>query len=94
MLYTVIMEYRGGTYISQVDGDSVVEALRKCASALDPAGIQGRGQARKKDLIDDIGSSLSYGDEPVPLQGLSNVWCTSALTSGGIMQINLVATQQ
>jgi hypothetical protein len=92
MLYTVIMEYREGTYISQVDGDSVVEALQKWASALDPAGIQGLGQARKKDLIDDIGSSLAHGLKAEPLQGLLNVWCTSALTSGGFMLINLVAT--
>jgi len=88
------MEYRGGTYISQVDGHSVPNALQRWAAALDPALIKGLGQARKRELIDQIDSDLADGVWPVPLDDLKDVWCTSACTSGGFLLINLVATQQ
>jgi len=93
MLYTVLMEYRGGMYISQVDGNSVTSALQRWAAGLDPAPIQGLGQARKRELVNQIDFDIANGMGPTPLDGLKNVWFTSASTSGGPSFINIVATQ-
>jgi len=41
MLYTIVMDYRGGTYISQVDARSVAAALKVWAAALDTAAHRG-----------------------------------------------------
>ncbi len=93
MLYTVVIDYRGGTYISQVHARSVADALKIWAAALDTAAIGGLGPQRKVELIDDIKEQLSLGQEPALLDGLVNAWCASALTSGGLALINIVATK-
>ena len=91
MLYTVVMDYRGGTYISQVRARSVAAALKVWAAALDTAAIAGLGPQRKIELIEDVKGSR--GQEPALLDGLVNAWCATALTSGGLALMNIVATK-
>jgi hypothetical protein len=79
MLYTVVMEYRGGTYVSQVNAGNVVEALREWALALDTGAIKWLGPARKRELLKTIDEEPSWAIEPVKLDGLVNAWCMSAL---------------
>jgi hypothetical protein len=93
MLYTVVMDYRGGTYIAQVDASSVMGALNVWSEGLDTAAITGLSPEQKAELIDDIKESSSRGREPVLIDGLVNAWCASALTSGGMALINIVATK-
>jgi hypothetical protein len=92
MLYTVLMEYRGGTYVSQVVADSVAGSLRVWAAALDVAAIAALGAQWKAELLRDIEWMMSNGMEPTPLDGLVSAWCTTASVSGGMMLINIVAT--
>jgi hypothetical protein len=92
MLYTVVMDYLGGTYVTQVNARSVSAALKFWSEGVDTAAIAGLSPERKRELIDDITQSSSRGENPVLLDGLVNVWCVSALTSGGVATINIVAT--
>ncbi len=92
MLYTVVMDYRGGTYISQVDAGNLAGALETWADTLDQRSIEELGPRRKAELTDDIRVQLSSGQEPALLDGLVNVWCAAASTSGGLALINVVAT--
>lgn len=94
MLYTVLMEYRGGTYVSQVRARTVVAALQNWASELNPTPIQAFSDGRKRELIREIESGLRSGTAPAPLNGLHNVWCTSAALSGGMVLINIVRTDR
>ena len=91
-LFTVVLDYRGGTYISQVEAQDVLGALRTWAQDLDHRPIFQFGLARKQDLIRRIAEDIEWGETPVLLDGLSNAWCTSVLFSGGIGQINIVKT--
>ena len=84
------MEYRGGTYISQVKARSVKQALHLWAKALDVHPIAGFGERRKQELTNELTADTS--DSPVPLEGLTNAWCTSAAISSGLALINVVAT--
>jgi hypothetical protein len=93
MLYTVVMDYRGGTYVSQVAARSVAGALKIWAAALDTAAIAGLGPQRKAEMIDDIRVAHSLGLEAALLHGLVNAWCATALTSGGLALINIIATK-
>jgi hypothetical protein len=92
ILYTMLMDYRGGTYISLVVARDVNAAVRLWAAKLDPLDVQHLTLKRKRKLIETINSDLALGIRPVPLNGLSNAWSTSALISGGSMLINIVAT--
>jgi hypothetical protein len=82
----------GGTYISQVDAGNVAGALETWADTLDQRSIGELGPRRKAELTDDIKAQLSSGQEPALLDSLVNVWCATALTSGGIALINIAGT--
>ena len=86
-LYTVFLEYKGGTYISQVRGSSPSAGLKEWS-----------GQLSDKDLREwtlDRGQLvriIAEGDL-VPLQDVANVWCLSGLDDQDEqVLINVVAT--
>ncbi len=89
MLFTVIMGYGGGTYISQVEASSPSKALRIWARKLDPRLIYRFGEKSKRDLIADLQEEAS---QPVPISGCAGVWYAAVLTRGGIAHLNIVAT--
>ena len=92
MLYTILMEYRGGTYVSQAKAASASGALRTWAHNLDPSPVPGLGMRGKADLIEVIESDLADGIKPARLEGLHGSWCQTVRFSGGFALINIVAT--
>ena len=87
--YTFIMEYAGGTYISQVAAPSEKSASVKWARQLTASDVQGLGVNGKESLIQQM-----KDQSPVPLTGTVNAWCTSALIRGKSALINLVQTDR
>jgi len=83
------MDYCGGTYISQVEANSASEALLLWAMTLNPAPIAKFDEQGKLELIAEVQGEDS---RLVPLHGLVNSWCISALTSGGVALVNIIAT--
>jgi hypothetical protein len=84
------MEYRGGTYISQVEARSADQVLQPWARNLDSGPIAGFEEQDKRELI----AAFEDHDDArlVPLDGLTNSWCTSTLISGNLVLVNVVAT--
>ena len=82
------MDYKGGTYISQVNASSVKTACKKWAENLRVSEIDGFGIKSKEILIDEI-----KADEPVSIKETSNVWCISPWIYGNFALINIVQTQ-
>jgi hypothetical protein len=87
-LYTFIMEYAGGTYISQVKAPSPKSACVKWAQKLGDTEVEGLGPKGRNSLIEQMKE-----ESPVALGGVSNVWCNSALVRGELALINLVRTE-
>jgi hypothetical protein len=87
--YTVIMEYAGGTYISQVNTPSEKSACVKWAQKLNASEIRRLGLRGKESLIQQM-----KDESPVPLTGTVNAWCTGALIRGKSALINLVQTDR
>lgn len=88
-LYTFIMEYAGGTYISQVRSNDRLGAMRKWVEELDVKSIKWFSEKRKRKLIDD-----DFKDEvPVLLQECTNVWCFCLRLQKGIALINIIETK-
>ena len=84
--YTIVCEFRGGTYVSQVAGNDVQEAVRSWADYL----------AREKPipqsstyLAKSVAASLDH-TPPVTLDGLSGVWCIFGNCGGDLMLANIV----
>jgi hypothetical protein len=87
-LYTVVLDYKGGTYIGQAPGDSTTAALSHWVSRIRDEELAEWGITR-----DEL-SKIARSDEAVPLNGCLNVWCLSGSTNDGLVLINVIATDQ
>lgn len=86
-LYTFILDFAGGTYISQVNAPSPTSASVKWASELDTSELKGIGAKNKESLENQMKE-----EQPHPLDGLLNTWCVAARLRGGLALINIVQT--
>jgi hypothetical protein len=82
------MDYRGGTYVSQVAAPSPTKAYIKGAENLDARQIFGFGDRAKASLVEQMKE-----DAPVLLNGLTNAWCNCAQVRGKLAVITLVQTE-
>jgi hypothetical protein len=87
--YTFIMEYAGGTHVSQVTASSPKSACVKWAQELDVSQVSGLGQKSKETLIEKM-----KAEAPTALSGLANSWCATALIRGELALINIVQTER
>jgi hypothetical protein len=88
-LFTFIMDFQGGTYISQVNATSPESACIKWAENLETSEIPGLGSKGKNFIIEEVKK-----EPPVTLKGVSNSWCTILDVYGKRALINLVQTEQ
>jgi hypothetical protein len=88
-LYTFILDYKGGTYLSQISSGSPITAFVKGAKSLQAANVTGLGNKGKASLIEQMKTN-----EITPITGLTNVWCKTALISGRIALVNVIQTDQ
>ena len=89
-LYTFIMEFMGGTYISQVREKTLVKACLKWARTLNSDDIKGLGPKGHDLLIREVEEEC----QPVPISDTRNVWCTSARIKGRLGLIHVVQTSE
>jgi hypothetical protein len=72
--FTFYLEYKGGTYISQVRARSYKSAPKAWAEKLDLTDISKPEKDFKVKLLKSIDE-----ETPVPIDGISKTWCCSML---------------
>ena len=88
-LYTFILQYDGGTYVSQVVEQNNLDAMRKWLRELDVSEIPGFTEVDKQLLIKD-----DFSDEtPIQLKDCINIWCFGLRTNKELALVNFVLTQ-
>ena len=87
-LYTIVVDYLGGTYISQFNASSPDAALSKWLAADDRA----TKDALPRQARQATRRHIESGEEIVVLDGLRNVWCASASAKNGLVLVNIIAT--
>ena len=92
-LYTFIVDYNGGTYISQITAPNPKSAVRSWADNFPIEAVPGLGAKSKQELIrilqrDEEEDGINY----VLIDGLTNTWCASHLVRGKLMSILFVET--
>lgn len=87
--FTVVCEYRGGTYVSQVKGVDINDAVRSWIELLMVERPLGRSSTY---LARNLSANLN-DDPPISLEGLEGGWCVSTLCGGEQMLANLVASE-
>jgi len=98
-LYTIMMEYRGGTYISQIKADDQTQALQQWSRDFDAEGIGDISEAERNHFAGKLFEKL-YGelyeenpeDTQTPLQGVRSVWCADANVFDDFVIIHTVKT--
>ena len=87
--YTFILEYKGGTYLSQTLSGSPSTAFVKGAKSLQAVEVKGLRKTGKASLIEQMKTN-----EISPITGLTNVWCKTALISGRLAMVTVIQTDQ
>lgn len=97
-IYTVIVDYAGGTYISQVSASRIDNVLAQWADDFDFVYLTKKRNPKKKSKIlrrkKYVKKLIEAEDSPVLLRGLQNVWCTSFLIKKKSCLINIVSTTE
>ncbi|MBJ2156632.1 hypothetical protein [Variovorax sp. IB41] len=86
-LYTFVLEFEGGTYVSQAEAVSVELAPSAWAEGIAPGTIRGMADASVRELREAIAEEV-----PVQLDGLQEVWCISTLVRGRMALVHFVST--
>ena len=87
MLYTMVFDWKGGTYVSQVRARSVHTAFKKWAKGLNANEVPGLGRAGHGQLCREMEAI-----ESVSIEGLRNVWCRTCALRGELALINAIQT--
>jgi hypothetical protein len=84
--YTIVCEFRGGTYVSQVHADDEVEAVRRWAERIKAEKpIPGASPFVARNVLRDLDDM-----PPTPLRGLTSVWCLSFSVADSFGWCNVV----
>jgi len=84
--FTVVCEFRGGTYVSQHFAEDERQAAQQWAEYLK----RDRPISRASTYLAKTVAADLPERPPVPLDGLSSVWCLSALCGGDLMLANII----
>jgi hypothetical protein len=85
-LFTVVLEFDGGTYISQFQARSAHNAAAKHAAQLLGNKEMSTILTRRR-----LAERLSV-EQPVAIEGVRHVWCCSASIGKKFALVNIVAT--
>ncbi len=69
--YTIVFDFKGGTYISQYYASSIKEAVLLWANNSDNGDIPDISIKVKEQIYSNL-----LEDEPILLTGIENVWCS------------------
>lgn len=93
-LYTYIMEFQEGTYITQVHARDLEKSLYEWTNKLREESIEiyNLDSATLSEITEQIIASDTQ-EIPTPVKGLQNVWCLTLNTKQGFGIVNIVKTK-
>jgi len=88
-LYSFIMDFREGTYISQTTATDIKKAIESWAKTLEVDGIQYIGEKSKQYLIDNLDFVYELTGK---IDTVQNIWITQFGFKTGIATIHIFKT--
>lgn len=86
-LYTLLIEYEGGSYLSQGKAFSPKEGVLACVQNQNISAINGLKESHREDFISEI-----QEDTATPVKSLKNVWCFCVTIKKETALLTLVQT--
>jgi len=87
-LYTIVVDFRGGTYFEQVSAEDLNSAVAEWPSRA-PVDAMGLLSTTKSQLLDMVRDPDA---DPTPLRGLRNVWTVALLLEDSTAFLNIIKT--
>jgi len=88
-LFTFLVDFDGGTFISQHQAGSLSAAILSWVETFDFSVFT---DVSKKDWSNLIAQVHEPDKQPVAVNGLKNTWCASYLVGGRILIVHIVNT--
>lgn len=85
-LYTIVLDFRGGTYIGQATKGSAKDAVIAWANSISPE------DANVWKLDKEQLQRISRIDEAIAVEGCTGVWCLSGDIDGHMALIHVIQT--
>lgn len=88
-LFTLVLDYHGGTYLSQFDARSPVDAVEAWCRELHDNQLLGEPSSVVAEgiLVDAVENSL------VGVEGMCGAWCAATAAAGGLALLNVIQTE-
>jgi hypothetical protein len=86
-LYSIVLDYKGGSYIAQLSGESHAVVLPQWIGILNDRDLDAWGITRS-ELVRIVRS-----EEPIAIDGCTNIWCVTGSAAKGLVLINIIATE-
>ena len=88
-LYTLVLDFHGGTYITQFVAETAVDAVSAWCRELQDEELLGEVSSDVAEgiMIDAIENRL------VQVEGLQHVWCAAATVDGALALLNVIETR-
>ena len=87
-LFTIFVDFKGGTYINQVSAENVNNAIEQWFEIFDFKYLE-----VEDTYISDIREDLQSNGF-TPITNTKNVWCTTALLQDELVLFSLILTEQ
>lgn len=88
-LYTLIIDFDGGTYVSQAMASKLIHAPSECIKTWDISDIKNiLTEEDRGDILNQL-----QKEEFISLEGIKNVWCGTATLNSKLLTLNLVLTE-
>jgi len=87
LLFTLVMDYDGGTYISQGTGESIMDGFISSINNQCISEIPEFSSSFNSEIISQV-----IDDGHVNVAGVTNVYCSSCEVGGKLAILNLIAT--
>ncbi len=89
-LYTLVLDFHGGTYITQFEAETAVEAVSAWCRELQDEQLLGEVSSDVAEgvMIDAVENNL------VEVEGLHGAWCAAATVAGNLALLNVIITQR
>lgn len=85
-LYTILLDYARGTYVSQTAATDEEAAVRDWLGKLRSGRIA-------HAVSEEVAAAFDVAmDRPLPLSGLAGAWCLSVSARQGLALVNIVKT--
>jgi hypothetical protein len=86
-LFTMILDFRGGTYFSQVVAADERDAVSQWAEAFRNRRPLGR---TSRYLATAVERAVDWLGAPVAIEGLTGCWCHSASCGGDLVLLDII----